>query len=120
MAVLYRSVVLICITGLSVAELLDRIEPFYDTLEQTKANTKHEPPADEDDNELLLPEAESAPWERPAVDRDFKLKVWNTLIARDDIIVGDQRPGECTLSLNEVEALPIKKPVEESIDPELL
>jgi len=101
--------------------LLDRIEPYYDTLEQTKASTEHEPPpADEDGNEILLPEAESAPWERPTVDRDFKVRVWDTLIARDDIIVGDQRPGRCTLSLDEVEALPIKEPLEEPIDPELL
>lgn len=120
-AVIYMTgVVLICSIGLSIAELLGCIETFYDATEQARANIEHEPSADEDGNEILLPVAESEPWQRPTIDHDFKVKVWNTLIARDDIIVGDAKPGRCKLSLDEVEARPLKEPVKEAADADLL
>ncbi|KFZ20671.1 hypothetical protein V502_03084 [Pseudogymnoascus sp. VKM F-4520 (FW-2644)] len=105
--------------GLSVSELLGRIETFYDTLEQTKLHAKHED-ADENGGQSLTPAPEPEASERPVIDRNFQSRVWDTLVARDDIIVGEGR----VLSLDEAEALPIKgeadDAVDNAIDPALL
>ncbi|KFY38063.1 hypothetical protein V495_06777 [Pseudogymnoascus sp. VKM F-4514 (FW-929)] len=106
--------------GLSVSELLGRIETFYDTLEQTKLDIKLEDVADENGEKSLIPAPEPEAWERPLIDRNFQVRVWDTLVARDDIIVGEGS----VLSLDEAEALPIKgeadDAVDSSIDPALL
>ncbi|OBT62055.1 hypothetical protein VE03_09226 [Pseudogymnoascus sp. 23342-1-I1] len=106
--------------GLSVSELLGRIETFYDTLEQTKLHTKHEDVADENGEQSLTPIPEPDASKRPVIDRNFQARVWDTLVARDDIIVGEGR----LLSLDEAEALPIKgeadDAVDNAIDPALL
>ncbi|KFY28987.1 hypothetical protein V491_00229 [Pseudogymnoascus sp. VKM F-3775] len=106
--------------GLSIAELLGRIEIFYDNLEKTKLSAKREEAADENGGQFLAPVSELEASERPIIDRNFKARVWDTLVARDDIIVGDGR----VLSLDEAEALPIKveadDAVDNAIDPALL
>ncbi|OBT76936.1 hypothetical protein VF21_04181 [Pseudogymnoascus sp. 05NY08] len=109
--------------GLSVSELLGRIETFYDNLEKTKFDAKHEDFADENGEQFLTPVPEPEVSQRPVIDRNFQARVWDTLIARDDIIVGEGREGR-VLSLDEAEALPIKEEAQDelnnAIDPALL
>ncbi|ELR09727.1 hypothetical protein GMDG_04213 [Pseudogymnoascus destructans 20631-21] len=102
--------------GLSVSELLGRIETFYDNLERTKLDAKHEDVADENGDQFLTPVPESEVSQRPVIDRNFQARLWDTLVARDDIIVGEGR----VLSLDEAEALPIKTEADNAIDPALL
>lgn len=94
--------------------MLGRIETFYDIEERHRAETEQDAPGEEDpeNHPNAQDEEQSHQWKRPVIDHDFHVKVWNTIIASRDVIVGDNRPGRCDMTLDEALAFP-EEPVEE-------
>ena len=94
--------------------MLGRIETFYDIEERHRKEAEQDAPGEEDpENPQDVTDNHLQPWKRPVIDHDFQVRVWDTLIARKDVIVGSNRPGQCDMTLDQALALPIQELEEE-------